>query len=596
MLIFSFDLTCFSVYTHLIIAYESPLNLQIFLMGLLNPSWRTVYTLSIPLRFVFAVANSYIHPDEHFQSFEVITGKILGYSVQEPWEFTSDFPARSFGPLYLFYGPILNIVKWFNLSLTPFNIWYLIRLQNMIIGWLVVDYCLFLMLPTKQERLKAIFFTLTSYVTLVFQSHGFSNSIETILVLISIYIIDNLRFTFENKPLLHTESKMWNLFILGVVSAIGIFNRITFPVFIVLPSIFLFKYLWVKKLGVVPIATGFALTALSFILIDTFTFKHSLDTVWNNPLDYHSYVISPVNNLLYNSDYNNLSKHGIHPRFTYLLVHLPQLIGPTGLIFIVGNFKNRYYRTTPFLSLAGGIAILSLIPHQELRFLCPTIPLLCSCFDVVSSVGEPTNEEPVKETTKEEPNTEDEKKTKDETKTKGKSSSVLRTIYLNVWYLFNMTLAVIFGVAHQGGVVPALDHLRTTTAANSVNYQIWWRTYSPPTWILGDTTNSTQVLTRWDEGLSQALDKSKTNYVFDAMGADYSVVEELLRQIGQKADLKVSLITTESSFNYFNHSRSQDIKMNFNQTWSYDYHLDFDHLDIENSETWIAGLGIYELI
>lgn len=554
-------------------------------MGLIpNLSWRTVYTLSIGLRFVFAVANSYIHPDEHFQSFEVITGRILGYSVQEPWEFTSEYPARSFGPLYLFYGPILYFIKWLDVSLTPFNIWYLVRLQNMILGWLITDYCLYLMLPTKQERIKAIFFNLTSYVTLVFQSHGFSNSIETFLVIISIYIIDNLRFTLENKALLEAQNKAKNLFLLGAVCAIGIFNRVTFPVFIIIPSIFLFKYLWVKKLSIIPIGFGFTLTAFSFILIDTFSFKHSLEAVWKNPLAYQSYVISPINNLLYNSDYDNLSEHGIHPRLTHLLVDIPQLIGPTGLIFIVANFKNRYLQTTPFLSLVGAVAILSIIPHQELRFLIPTVPLLCCCFDMVSAIDGDAQPEPKKDS--KEKNT-DEKKQE-------VGGGVLKSIYLNVWYLFNISFAIIFGVLHQGGVVPAVDHLRVTLPAETVNYQIWWRTYSPPTWILGDTNNSTQVIQKWDENLQNTLESDKKNYVFDAMGTDFSKVANLVDQLKKQSNSnnKLLLVTTQSTYNlYF-----KEYSANFNQTWCYPYHLDFDHLDFENRETWMPGLAIYELI
>lgn len=46
-----------------------------------------------------------------------------------------------------------------------------------------------------------------------------------------------------------------------------------------------------------------------------------------------------------------------------------------------------------------------------------------------------------------------------------------------------MALGVLFGVFHQGGVIPAQFHLRNAT--NVVN-AVWWKTYSPPTWLLGE--------------------------------------------------------------------------------------------------------------
>ncbi|RCK66595.1 hypothetical protein Cantr_04864 [Candida viswanathii] len=94
----------------------------------LSFDWRTFYLFTIVFRFVFALSNSYIHPDEHFQSFEVLTSRILGYSTNIPWEF-QDSPARSLGPLYLLYAPLLYFIKFFNVNLTPLQIWYLARLQ-----------------------------------------------------------------------------------------------------------------------------------------------------------------------------------------------------------------------------------------------------------------------------------------------------------------------------------------------------------------------------------------------------------------------------------------------------------------------------------
>lgn len=88
------------------------------------------------------------------------------------------------------------------------------------------------MLPSKPERIKAIFFTLTSYITLVYQNHLFSNSIETLLLLVTILLIDDLRYVQESKDQdVQNLNKNKNLFYTGVLISLGIFNRITFPAF-----------------------------------------------------------------------------------------------------------------------------------------------------------------------------------------------------------------------------------------------------------------------------------------------------------------------------------------------------------------------------
>ncbi|KAK6464479.1 GPI mannosyltransferase 4 [Scheffersomyces coipomensis] len=538
-------------------------------------NWRALFFISIGLRFFFALSNSYIHPDEHFQSLEVLTNKILGFSTTIPWEFTSDSPARSLGPLYLFYGPLLYFIKLTSLQFTPLQIWYLIRLQNVIIGWLITDFCLHRLLPTKPERVKAIFFTSTSYITLVYQSHLFSNSLETYLLLISILIIDNLRSTIESNPQSDQEKaenakiKVNQLFWLGVIISIGIFNRVTFPAFLILPSLFILQYIWIHKLSIIILAIGFIIPTILFIIIDTLSFNTSLEITDLTSLDPSQYVITPINNLLYNANYDNLSQHGIHPLYNHIIINLPQILGPSGLLFLF--FNRQYWKTTPFLSIISGIITLSLIPHQELRFLIPIIPLACSCFNLYAFSNETT------------------------TKPNWKSS-----LLINSWYLFNIIMAIIMGVYHQGGIVPALDYFHTSSIAtpstvNDQYIQIWWRTYSPPTWFLGDTNEDLQTITLNDENFKQGynLDENKSKVVFDTMGIEYEYLLELINQLKSNDIPKsIYLITPTATFNYKHLSSDNEYKL----VWDYHYHLDMDHLDFNDLNSLVPGLGIYELV
>lgn len=513
-------------------------------------NWRTVYLITIGVRFVFALADSYIHPDEHFQTFEIIAGRVAGYTTNEPWEFGPK-PARSLGPIYLVYGPVFALCEYFQLDLAPIHRWYLARLLVMAVSWIITDYCLFKMLPTKQERIKAIFFNLTSYVTLVFATHGFSNSVESVIVIAVIYLIDDLRSATEANQ---CRSPL-RLYLIGTLFALGIFNRVTFPVFVALPSWFVARYLWHHKVALFPLAFGLLSTALSLVLFDTAQFA-SISVLWEDPFVWSNYVVAPLNNITYNTNYSNLSQHGIHNRFTHLAVNLPQLMGP-GLLLL----GRRYWKTTAFLAALGAVLILSFVPHQELRFLTPVVPLLCASFDF----GDGQN----------------------------RKASSYRHLVINAWYIFNIILAVLFGVYHQGGVVPAAHYLHENVISNGQDsIQIWWRTYSPPTWILGDVDDSTEVV-----NITSELDQNRSNHIYDCMGADVDKVHALIEQHTTKpwfslgyTPKQVFLITPSASFNgNFN-------SLLFNETFHHTWHLDLDHLDWLDLTSFEPGLGVYEVL
>ncbi|ODQ81597.1 glycosyltransferase family 22 protein [Babjeviella inositovora NRRL Y-12698] len=501
------------------------------MIGGLN--WRYVYFLSLGLKFYFALSDSYIHPDEHFQNFSVLTGmyRFLHFSTYIPWEFTAEHPARSFAPLLAVYGPILTVVSYFNTDVTPQVLLYLFRLQFCLMSWIVTDWCIHRLLPSKPERVKALLFVSTSYVTLTYQNHTFSNSIETLVLMPCLVIINQLREAMEINTSKETN-KHRKLFTLGCLIAFGTFTRITFPGFLILPLYYVFQHFRIHRLSVSSCALGFGLTSFLAILIDTHAFQST------------SYVIAPFNNLLYNLDYTNLSNHGIHPRYTHVFVNLPQILGP-GLVFLV--YRNGYRKTTPFLALLSGVLCLSVFPHQELRFLVPLLPLACCCFDL----------RPYPATT------------------------VKYLLY--AWYAFNALMSVLMGVYHQGGVIPVLAHLREE---NFTGVQIWWRTYSPPEWILG-SKSMTILKPESLQGL-QALDTG-ADVLVDLMGAGIEEVNAVL-SIAKERFGSVLLVTPVASYNTNTFSVALD------PSWTYAYHLDMDHLDFGDWKSLSPGICIYNLI
>lgn len=173
-------------------------------------------------------------------------------------------------------------------------------------------------------------------------------------------------------------------------------------------------------------------------------------------------VITPFNNLLYNTKASNLKQHGLHPHYQHFLVNLPQLLGPALFLLIPYPFRPSGFNIdamlqNPRLTAAiTGSVILSVIPHQEPRFLLPCIPLILTCVQLPES-------------------------------------QVWRKRFLIVWGIFNGVMGILMGIYHQGGIIPAQlampNMIRTSlqnthSTANHVEVH-WWKTYPPSLYMLG---------------------------------------------------------------------------------------------------------------
>ncbi|CDK29331.1 unnamed protein product [Kuraishia capsulata CBS 1993] len=512
-------------------------------MGVFN--WRTVYIISIAAKVFVCLQCSYIHPDEHFQSFQPIAKLVYGSSVANPWEFEPESSARSFAPLLIFYYPIIQLVKYFQLPLI--TAYYFVRLEFTLITWMVTDWTLWRIMPTKPERVKSLLFTSTSFVTLVYQSHAFSNSVETWLVLGAVYIMGRFREECE----IAKNSRISNLaqycLAYGCIVSAGIFNRVTFVGWLVFPGIFVLKFFQKSPISLVYTAAGFLTTSLACVVLDTWMFTGTID--WSN------LVVTPLNNLLYNLDSENLSQHGIHSRLTHLLVNVPLMLGPA-LVFLIGS---KYYKTVPFMSAISGILTLSLVPHQEFRFIIPAMPLLACCMDLSSEKKKVTK------------------------------------YALRLFIVYNVVMTAFFGSLHQGGIVTVMEQLTKPDNAltGSSDLQIWWRTYSPPVWLYGH--QNLQVLNRIDHNLKDLniLSESDSNglTIVDAMGSSFDVIVNLL---GQRPGILISPIASaENELSDALKDRNLVLKRKW-KTW---LHLDMDHFDTTYGwKTFTPGLAVYEVV
>lgn len=161
--------------------------------------------------------------------------------------------------------------------------------------------------------------------------------------------------------------------------------------------------------------------------------------------------MTPLNSILYNSQASNLAIHGKHPFYQHALINLPQLLGPAFLLIF---FIRRI--TLPMIASISGVFILSLVPHQEARFLIPAVSLILSSLKLPRSFSRS---------------------------------------FISSWLVCNALLGLLMGTYHQGGVVPA-----QTWLGNDLNYDVlgskvfWWKTYSPPTWLLDGRLRETEIV------------------------------------------------------------------------------------------------------
>ncbi|MCJ1247286.1 alpha 1,2 mannosyltransferase [Trapelia coarctata] len=226
--------------------------------------------------------------------------------------------------------------------------------------------------------------------------------------------------------------------ILGFLLVFGLFNRITFPAFILVPSLYLLPHFVRKPFTLLFLLLSALLTTLLALTTDSafYTPTAPLSTIF-------TYPPPPLRALLYNLSPSNLSTHGLHPHYTHFLINLPLLLGPTLPLLLTPPYSPHLL--VPLL----GTAILSLIPHQEPRFLLPAIPLL------LSSVRLPFTRSKIR-------------------------------LFVGAWVFFNLALGTIFGIFHQGGVMPMQIWLGADAHISQTNGTdvLWWRTYSPPVWLL----------------------------------------------------------------------------------------------------------------
>lgn len=391
----------------------------------------------------------------------------------------------------------------------PTNITFTaLRLVMFCLSFVLEDWALHELIASRRQRRTAVMLVASSYVTWTWQVHTFSNAIETVLVLWSLVLV---------KRIERARAKVDRTFLAASVLAFllvfGTFNRVTFPAFVAIPLVCLLPTLIRRPSLLLMMILVAASTAFLAVFVDTAFYSSSSATflsIIRNP------IITPFNSLRYNMQASNLALHGTHPWYQHFALNLPQLLGPAFVLLIFGFVRLNL----ELASALCGTVVLSCFSHQEARFLLPVVPLILSAINI--------------------------------------PHRFTRT-WIGAWMIFNLALGVLMGVFHQGGVVPAQIHIASQT---NITQAFWWKTYSPPTWLLGDRAGSVQTI--------------------DLMGLDKMDVEG---RVCRSADSNTVLLAPRSAafLNQFIGNQADTDMMRLEEIWSYQAHLSLDDLDFDDA-------------
>ena len=463
------------------------------------------------LRAACLLLPSYIHPDEYMQSVEMLarSDRLLGVRTAEPayvpWEFDGDAgrPARSVAPLLAVFGPPLIGLRWISGGAGGVRGWHIlaaVRLWLFVLG-IGIEACLqhvckTLGLTDKQkDRAAALHGSM--WIVLVLFCRTLSNGVEALLMYPMHAVLVTLLVEYAN-PESWRPVKQVLLIVGGLLIGLGLFLRITFPVFAA-PCVgaVLFaasrdaarlttwkkksddtdptvvrRALWVAQ-DTALAASACLVACAGCVLVDTWWWGHSL----GEP------VIAPWNNLVYNLDEANLAVHGLHPRYTHLVANLQILFGPflAGAVVVAATQVLRIllagpsrvlsgtddvratYSVVVLLSLVVPVVALSLVAHQEARFLLP-LALPVTLLLVRPSIYVTAHSR----------------------------------IPQYLWLTFHALLVLVYGILHQGGVLPAALRVCATdvlAAHQGAPLPLFtYRTYLLPGFLLAPCAAQVRVL------------------------------------------------------------------------------------------------------
>ncbi|PKC75822.1 hypothetical protein RhiirA1_495155 [Rhizophagus irregularis] len=340
------------------------------------------------LRLWCTTLPGYIHPDEFFQSPEVMGGDVFGYEVFRPWEFEQSPQCRSIVIPALTIGLPFNILKILNVWAIKFG---------------YGDYTVYTIaqLFYPNNAIQSLLVLASSYVVLIFNTRPFSNSAELILLalLFCTYVKGSTpKFPLRRQPgdssTDRDEFPVNLAFLFGCIAAFGFFTRITFILYAFPIGIAFLHYIflsaraqgksWHSKFSeLFPACLGLVTTTGICVLADSLYFgtlkvtfggvilnnDHIFEFL-SNPakfmkIGWHGkFIITPLNNFIYNINSENLSQHGLHPRYLHIY-NFVLLFGPLTLLTMKDLNAVWVIFNLVFVVIFGGLHQAGIVPIMQ---------------------------------------------------------------------------------------------------------------------------------------------------------------------------------------------------------------------------------------
>ncbi|KAM9967784.1 hypothetical protein ACTFIW_001871 [Dictyostelium discoideum] len=387
--------------------------------------------------------NTFFDPDEYWQSLEVAHKLVFGYGYLT-WEWSEGL--RSFiHPLIFVY--LFKFLKFLNLDST----FFIIIGPKLLSGFLAAIGDLYLykltlsIFKSKESAKWALICQLISWYMFVCIVRTYSNSIETILFIISLYYFPINNDTINSKPKISIALTTF-AFLIRPTTAIMWLYILPLHIFINLKSI--------KKIF------NFLIFDCLFIGLLCLFIGCFIDYIY-----YERFVFLPYNFLYFNVLKNISSFYGTHPFHWYWSQGLPA-IGFTILPLFLLSIRSLWIKKSDRFKLHLAwcalftVGFYSLLAHKEFRFILPILPIIMMYSGYYISTFTQ-----LKTTTKTTTTTKESKESKESYDPKSKPNISTTLIsppkLIILLLLLNIPMSVFFSNFHQRSPIDIMHYINS---------------------------------------------------------------------------------------------------------------------------------------
>ncbi|XP_077475875.1 GPI alpha-1,2-mannosyltransferase 3-like isoform X2 [Stigmatopora argus] len=327
-----------------------------FCMSFVSTGWLTIAAFSVIFRVLncFLVQSSFV-PDEYWQSVEVAHRMAFNYG-HLTWEWKEGI--RGYG-YPLFFAAIYKMLHWISCDSVHLLIWLPRLLHALVTAF--ADFKFFRLVGQleKTDDVKwTLFAHLCSWFTWYSCSRTLSNSVEGALTCLAL--------AYFPLPASKTHSSKKYLSLVALATVIR-------PTALIVWLPLLVYHFWREENKLRLVVQDYVPIGASFLAFSTL-----IDSIF-----YGKWTLVQFNFLKVNVLDGVADLYGTFPWHWYLTQGFPIIMGPHLPFFFHGCYLAFRRHRILFVAIAWTVAIYSLLPHKELRFIYPVLPF-CMIFCGVS--------------------------------------------------------------------------------------------------------------------------------------------------------------------------------------------------------------------